>query len=61
MSEVGVMGVTRLMRWHTSKATFWSAKLCSSGFGVASGLGAPSAFWSERGSPKRMWTLPYWR
>ena len=58
-SDVGVIGVTRLMRTATSKASFWSARLCSS----ASRLGARARagrarLASESGSPKRMWMSP---
>ena len=34
-SEIGVIGVARLMRTHSSKPSFWSARLRSSGSGSA--------------------------
>jgi hypothetical protein len=57
-SEAGVIGVAALIRTHTSKAIFWSARLSSSGFGSAIGSAGPSALASESGSPKRMWMSP---
>jgi acetylornithine deacetylase/succinyl-diaminopimelate desuccinylase-like protein len=40
-SEVVLTGVTSLMRTQASKASFWIARLSSSGFGSAFGFGAP--------------------
>ena len=57
-SEVALIGVTSLMRTQVSKASFWIARLSSSGFGSACGVGGPSASASETGSPKRMWISP---
>ncbi len=54
--EVGVIGVTRLMRASTSKASFWISRLCSTGSAPAS-----NSFRIDSGSPKRMWMLPYRR
>ena len=53
-SEIAVIGVTRLMRTATSKAVFWSTRLCSFGSGSAPGSGGPSARASDSGSPNRM-------
>ena len=57
-SDVGVIGVTRLMRTETSNASFWSAKLCSSSRGSVPGSGGPSVACNDTGSPKRMWMSP---
>ena len=57
-SDVGVIGVTRLMRTATSKASFCSAEVLLVGVRLGAGLGGPSALASDSGSPKRMWMSP---
>ena len=57
-SELSVIGVTRLMRTQTSKASFCTARLSSSGLGSALGSGLPRTLASEIGSPKRKWMFP---
>ena len=50
-SDVGVIGVTRLMRTATSNASFCTARLRSSGFGSAPGSDGPSACCNEKPGP----------
>ncbi len=57
-SDVGVIGVARLMRTATWKASFCSSSPCSSSLGSAPGVGGPSAACNETGSPKLMWMSP---
>ena len=57
-SEVGVIGVTLLMRFATSKASFWSWRFCSSSCGSLPGWGGPICACNDTGSPNLMWMSP---